>query len=194
MKLKIFIIFISVLTLSQIYLYKEMLESNEQKWKIAIKELDGQISIRNNDIVATELSIQVMKKNMETIPDTIIKGVEDPEKKYLDFLDYIDKSELESMQGSYAISAKPIIKYKPVPLQQTDFAIQFQFMNAQKLESVFGYLLDQQRDYPLKVNRLEIVRVPGNKPKVNLDVSLLLPAKIIGSPVSQDVGRKSIDS
>ena len=35
------------------------------------------------------------------------------------------------MQGSYDIAAKPTIKYEPVPLQKTDFEIQFQFINPQ---------------------------------------------------------------
>ncbi len=192
MKLKIFLFFIGALVLTQMLLYARMLDHNDQKWKAALREIDGHITNHRNDIVATQLSVQAMEKNMKTIPTAIIEGVADPEKKFLEFMDYLDNSELGYMEGSYDISAKPIIKSKPVPLQQTDFAIHFEFINAQKLESVLGYFLDQQRDYPLKVNRLEIIRVPGNKPKVNLDVSLLLPAKILDSQVNQNTGSKSI--
>lgn len=192
MKYRIFLFFIGVLVLSQMLMYARMLDNNEQKWKAALREIDGHITNHRNEIVAAQLAVQTMEKNMKTIPNAILEGVADPEKKFLQFMDYLDNSELGSMEGSYDIAAKPIIKAKPVPLQQTDFAIQFQFINAQKLESVLGYFLDQQRDYPLKVNRLEIRRVPGNKPKVNLDVSLLLPAKILSPEVNQGSGSKSI--
>ena len=192
MKVKIFLFIIGVLALTQMLLYSRMVDDNEAKWKAALKDVDAQITNHKNDILSTQLLVRSMEKKMKTIPTAISEGVADPEKKFLQFMDYLDNSELGSMKGSYEISAKPIIKYKPVPLQQTDFAIQFQFVNAQKLESVLGYFLDQQRDYPLKVNRLEIMRVPGNIPKVNLDVSLLLPAKILGSEVNPNKGSKSI--
>lgn len=193
MKVKIFIFFIGLLVLSQMLLYARILDQNEQKWKAALKEIDIRITNHKNDIVSTQQAVKTMELNKNTIPTAILEGVEDPERKFLQFMDYLDNSELGSMEGSYDISAKPIIKSKPVPLQQTDFAIQFQFINAAKLESVLGYLLDQQRDYPLKVSRLEIRRVPGQKPKVDLDVSLLLPAKILGSQMTQDTGGKTID-
>lgn len=192
MKLKIFIFFIGALAFTQMLLYARMLDHNDQEWKAALKEIDGRITNHKNDIVDTQLSVQVMEKNMKTVPTAIIEGVADPEKKFLEFMDYLENSELKYMEGSYDISAEPFIKKEPVPLQQTDFAIQFEFKNAQKLESVLGYLLDEQRDFPLKVNRLEIRRVPGNKPKVNLDVSLMLPAKILDSQVNQNTGSKSI--
>ena len=193
MKVKIFLFIIGVLALTQMLLYSRLLDDNEEKWNAALKDVDSQITNHKNDTISTQLVVRSMGKNIKTIPTAILEGVADPEKKFLQFMDYLDNSELGSMKGSYKISAKPIIKYKPVPLQQTDFAIQFQFVNAQKLESVLGYFLDQQRDYPLKVNRLEIMRVPGNIPKVNLDVSLLLPAKILGSEVNPNKGSKSID-
>ena len=139
-----------------------------------------------------------MEKGKKSIPETILKGVEDPEGKFLMFMDYLDKSELGNMSGSYDISAEPLIKNTPVPLQQTDFHLQFQFEDVTKLEMVLSYLLDQKGektgypDYPLKVNRLKIERVPGSKPKVDLDVSLLLPAQIEDSDTNQHIGSGSI--
>ncbi len=191
MKLKIFLFFIGLLILTQMVLYASLLDKNDQKWKAAVGEIDLYITNHKNDIITTQLTVHAMEREKETVPTTILEGVADPEKKFLEFMDYLDNSQLGPMEGSYDISAKPIIKSKPVPLQQTDFAIRFEFSDAQKLESVFAYLLEQQRDYPLKVNRLEILRVPGNKPKVNLDVSLLLPAKILGSEFKNNTGSAS---
>lgn len=189
---KLTLFLIGLLALSQMLLYSQILEDNNAKWAAAFKEIDVRITNHKNDLIRTDQEVKFMVRNKNTIPVAILEGVEDPENKFLQFMDYLDNSELGSMQGSYDIAAKPTIKAKPVPLQKTDFAIQFQFINPKKLESVLGYLLNQQREYPLKVNLLEIKRVPGGKPKVNLDVSLLLPAKILDSQVKQNSGGKTI--
>lgn len=192
MRFKIFIFLLGVLALSQMIMYAQILKKNDQQWNAALKEIDARITNHKNDIINAEQQVKIMERNKSNVPAAILEGVTDPETKFLQFMDYLENSELGSMEGSYHIAAKPIIKYKPVPLQKTDFEIQFEFFNAAKLESVLGYFLDQQQDYPLKVNRLEIKRVPKNKPGVYLDVSLLLPAKIQDPQLKQDTGSKSI--
>ncbi len=192
MRVKLLLFFVGVLVLSQMIIYAQILEKNDQQWNVALKDIDRRITNHKNDIINVRQQVKIMERNKHNVPAAIIEGVKDPEKKFLQFLDYMDNSELASMQGSYNIAAKPTIKYQPVPLQKTDFEIQFQFFNPTKLESILGYLLDQQQEYPLKVNRLEIKRVPKNKPQVYLDVSLLLPAKIQDSQLKQDTGSKAI--
>lgn len=191
MRLKLAIFLVGILVLSQIILYTNLMDQNDQKLDMAIKELDFRITNRTNDTISTEQQVKIMEQNKNTIPLAIIEGVKDPEKKFLEFMDYLDNSELGTMQGTYDVSAKPTIQAQPVPLQKTDFAIQFQFINAKKLESVLGYLLDQQQEYPLRVNHLSIKRIPKRKPEVYLDVSLLLPAKIQESNVTQGTGSKA---
>ena len=192
MRVKLFIFLVGVLALSQMIIYAQILKKNNQQWDAALKDIDIRITNHKNDIINAQQQVKVMERNKRNVPIAIIEGVKDPEKKFLQFMDYLDNSELGSMLGSYNIAAKPTIKYQPVPLQKTDFVIQFQFINPMKLESVLGYLLDQQQEYPLKVNRLGIKRVPKNKPQVYLDVSLLLPAKIQDSQLKQDTGSKAI--
>lgn len=192
MRLKILLFLVGVLALSQMIIYAQILKKNDQQWNTALKAIDVRITNHKNDIISAEQQVKIMEINKRNVPVAIIEGVEDPEKKFLQFMDYLDNSELGSMQGSYHIAAKPTIRYQPVPLQKTDFEIQFQFINPTKLESVLGYLLDQQQDYPLKVNRLEIKRIPKSKPEVYLDVSLLLPAKLKDSQLKQDTGSKAI--
>ena len=192
MRVKLFIFLVGVLALSQMIIYAQILKKNNQQWDAALKDIDIRITNHKNDIINAQQQVKVMERNKRNVPIAIIEGVKDPEKKFLQFMDYLDNSGLGSMLGSYNIAAKPTIKYQPVPLQKTDFVIQFQFINPMKLESVLGYLLDQQQEYPLKVNRLEIKRVPKNKPQVYLDVSLLLPAKIQDSQLKQDTGSKAI--
>jgi len=192
MRVKLILFFVGVLVLSQMIIYAQILNKNDQQWNVALQDIDARITNHKNDIITARQQVKIMERNKRNVPVAIIEGVKDPEKKFLQFLDYMDNSELGSMQGSYSIAAKPTIKYQPVPLQKTDFTIQFQFIKPTKLESILGYLLDQQQEYPLKVNRLEIKRVPKNKPQVYLDVSLLLPAKIQDSQLKQDTGSKEI--
>jgi hypothetical protein len=192
MKTKILLFFLGVLILAQMQIYMQIREKNEKTWTKALNELTYRITNQKNEIISTEQAVLRMEKDKESIPQTILDGVKDPEGKFLEFMDYLDRSELSSLDGSYEISADPVIKSQPVPLQQTDFHIQFQFANAKKLESILGYLLEKQRDYPLKVNRLNITRVPGKKPKADLEVSLLLPAKILNSETNKDSGGESI--
>ena len=184
---------VGVMIFVQMVLFAQLMEKNDQKWNIALKDIDARITNHQNTIIEVEREIAIMEKNKRNVPSAIIEGVKDPEKKFLQFMDYLENSELANMEGTYKVSSKPTIKYRPVPLQKTDFTIQFQFINAKKMETVLGYLLDQQKEYPLKVNRLEIQRIPKKKPQVYLEVSLLLPAKIQDSPMqNDDTGRKSI--
>ncbi len=191
---KLFLFLVGVLALIQLLIYNQILQRNDQLWRAALKEIDTNLTMHQNDIIRVQQSVTVMKKNMDNIPTTILEGVKDPEKKFLDFMDYLENSEIGSMHGSYKIVNTPTIKYKPVPLQKTDFALQFQFGNPEKLESILGYLLNQQQEYPLHVNRLEIKRIPGSEPRVFLDVSLLLPAKLQGLQKNNVTGSQAIGS
>ncbi len=183
---------VGVLIFIQMILYAQLREKNDQTWSTALKNIEARITDHQNNIITDKQKIKKMERTKSNVPIAILEGVKDPEKKFLQFMDYLDNSELASMQGTYTIASKPTIKYRPVPLQKTDFAIRFEFINAKKLESVLGYLLNQQQEYPLKVNRLEIQRVPKSKPQVYLEVSLLLPAKIQDSQAKQDTGSNEI--
>lgn len=194
MRVKLFLFLVGVLVLTQMLLYTQILIKNDLQLKTALKEIEVAITLHQDDIIRVGQSVKIMERNKRNVPVAILEGVQDPEKKFLDFMDYLDNSELGTMQGSYNIVKKPTIESKPVPLQKTDFTIQFQFLNPSKLESVLGYLLSQQQDYPLRVNMLEIKRVPNNKPQVYLDVSLLLPAKLQGLQKNNSTGGKEIGS
>ncbi len=189
---KLLLFFIGVLALIQLLLYNQILQKNDRQWSVALKEVDAAITAHQNDIIKAQQAVTVMEKNMSNVPATILEGVKDPEKKFLDFMDYLENSDIEKLHGSYKIANKPTIKYKPVPLQKTDFVIEFQFSTPEKLESVLGYLLNQQQEYPLHVNKLEIKRIPKKKPEVFLDVSLLLPAKLQRLQKNNVTGSKAI--
>lgn len=192
MRVKSAFFLVGIMILIQMSLYMRLMEHNDQKWTAALKNIDARITNHHNDIITAKQEIKIMEKNKDNVPIAILEGVKDPEKKFLQFMDYLDNSEIRSLQGTYKVAANPTIELRPVPLQKTDFIIQFQFESVAKLESVLNYLLEDQQEYPLKVSRLEIQRVAKKKPQVYLEVSLLLPAVIKDSKMIQHTGSKAI--
>lgn len=136
--------------------------------------------LRENE--AEKQTLRQEKKDMEnilgSIPKTILEGFEDPERKFVDFMEYINNSDLKKMSGSIAISQMQTFKGRPVPLQETQFEFEFDIQSTRQLEKFLGYLLVDQKIYPLDVQRLEIKRIPEHYPHVFLKAALLLPAKI----------------
>lgn len=135
--------------------------------------------LRENE--SEKLTLQQEKKDMESIlgsiPKTILEGFEDPELQFVDFMDYINASNLKKMNGSIAISQMQTFKERPVPLQETQFEFEFDIKSTKQLERFLDYLLIKGK-YPLSVERLEIKRIPEHYPHVFLKVALMLPAKI----------------
>ncbi len=178
MRAKILFLLAGVLVLVQIILYTQIRQSNMRVWTREQKNLDNLIKQQHDRILQARTEVSRLEKIKNNIPQAILDGVEDPESKFVGFMDYISHSSLYAMNGSFSISEKQTIKYKPVPLQETEFEFQFSFISPEKLEEFFDYLLNRQKEYPLKVRLLDIKRVPAGPPRVYLRVSLLLPAKI----------------
>jgi len=128
-----------------------------------------------------KLTLEQNKKKMETelgfIPETILNGFEDPELQFVDFMDYINSSNLSKLSGSFAISQMQTFKERPVPLQETKFEFEFDIKSMEQLEQFLDYLFIKGK-YPLNVERIEIKRIPKQYPHVFIAVALLLPAKI----------------
>lgn len=178
MRAKIIVLLLGVLVFIQIILYTQIRKSNIDVWNQAIKQIDLRINTRENEIVEAEKEVKRLKKIKDKVPRAILEGVEDPEKKFVDFMDYLNKSNLKDMDGTFSIAAKPTIKYEPVPLQETEFEITFRFSSPKEIETFFDYLMGRQQDYPLMVRKLEIKRIPGQLPQVIMRIALMLPAKI----------------
>ncbi|MCU0615421.1 MAG: hypothetical protein MUD09_10160 [Desulfobacterales bacterium] len=151
----------------------------------------GDITRVNNQIMLTERRLQEKmsekiqlaqeKKHMETtllsIPQTILEGFEDPDRQFVDFMDYVNGSNLKKMQGEIFISQMQTYKDDPVPLQESRFEFKFTMEKTRQLEEFLDYLLVKGK-YPVNVEQFEIKRIPQQYPLVTLQVALLLPAKI----------------
>lgn len=146
--------------------------------------VNKQISVIENRLRENKdakLKLEQERKNLETtlasVPVTILAGFEDPEREFVDFMDYIYASELNKMQGTIAITQIQNYKEHPVPLQESRFEFKFNIKSTRELEEFLDYLLIKGK-YPLGVQRLGITRIPKENPHVFLEVALLLPAKI----------------
>jgi hypothetical protein len=190
MKIKIVLILIGLLVFIQILYIINIRKSS-------IVRLDNAIVTLKNDI--QELSTQRVnlgqqKKRFQTmlksIPGAILQGFEDPEKKYVEFMDYVAVSDLKTMGGTVTVSERQVFKERPVPLQESEFEFEFEFVNVDRLENFLSYLLNQ-KSFPLQVKQLKITRIPKSKPKVYIKLALLIPAKIDLPSFSKKVAEKS---
>jgi hypothetical protein len=177
MKRKIFSIVVGILVLYVILHLIVIRKGNTEKVEKQSVVIDRML--RENE--AEKLTLKQDKKDMESIlgsiPKAILEGFEDPERQFVDFMDYISDSILKKMDGSIAISQMQTFKEQPVPLQETQFEFEFDIKTTKQLEQFLDYLLIKGK-YPLDVQRLEIKRIPEHYPHVFLKVALLLPAKI----------------
>lgn len=164
----------------------------------------GDIAKVNNQIMLTEKRLQEKesekiqlaqeKKHMETtllsIPQTILEGFEDPDRQFVDFMDYVNRSNLKKMQGDIIISQMQTYKDDPVPLQESRFEFKFTMEKTRQLEEFLDYLLVKGK-YPVNVEQFEIKRIPQQYPLVTLQVALLLPAKIDLPQLTQETPNPS---
>ena len=118
-----------------------------------------------------------MEATLVSIPTNIRSGFEDPEGQFVSFMDYMNESDLKEMNGTLAISQMQTFKVDPVPLQETQFDIEFDIKTTRQLENFLDHLLIKRR-FSLNVQQLVISRVERQSPHVILKVALLLPAKI----------------
>jgi len=177
MKIKICFMVAALLVLYVILHLIDIEKGNRERVDRGIAEIEQ--LLRENQ--AEKLTLEQEKRKLETallsIPKTILEGFEDPERQFVDFMDYIKVSEINKMQGNIAISQIQTFKNLPVPLQESLFEFQFTMEKTQQLENFLDYLLIKGK-YPLNVQQLEIKRIPKQYPRVYLKVALLLPAKI----------------
>lgn len=190
MKSKIILIAIGLLVLSQIVYFIHIRQSN-------IVKLDNEILTLGNGIQqlkTQKVNLIQQRKRLQTmlklIPQAVLQGFEDPEKKFVEFMDYIKASDLKKMGGSVTVTQRQVFKERPVPLQESEFEFEFDFVNVDRLERFLGYLLNQKR-FPLQVKQLKIERIPKSKPKVYIKLALLIPAKIDLPSFSKKVAEKS---
>lgn len=190
MKSKIFLISIGLLIFFQILYIIHARENRIEKLDNEIVKLEKNIQEKR----ATRVNLNQEKKRLEaileSIPEAVLEGFEDPEKRYAEFMDYIAVSDLKTMGGTVAVTEKQVFKERPVPLQESEFEFEFEFIDVSRLENFLGYLLNQKA-FPLQVKQLKINRTPESKPKVYIKLTLLIPAKIDLPSFSKQIAEKS---
>jgi hypothetical protein len=176
MKFKIFTLALSLLVLFAVIHLISLRNENQIEVDRRFTLVEHALRTSMNERVELQRKKTEIEKALTKIPKTIREGFTDPERQFVEFMDYINASDLKKMHGALAITQMQTFKESPVPLQESRFEIQFTIESTRQLESFLEYLLKGK--YPLSVQQLEIKRVPQKHPQVLLKVALLLPAKI----------------
>lgn len=177
MKRKIFFIVIASLTLFVIISIILVRKGSIAKVDNQIMVIERMLQEKRNERIQLLQEEKHMIAALASIPETILEGFEDPDRQFVDFMDYVNASNLKKMKGNISISQMQTYKDNPVPLQESRFEINFTMEKTQELEEFLDYLLVRGK-YPLNVLKFEINRIPKQYPVVNLQVALLLPARI----------------
>ena len=177
MKRKIFFIVIASLTLFVIINIILVRKGSIAKVDNQIMVIERMLQEKRNERIQLLQEEKHMIAALASIPETILEGFEDPDRQFVDFMDYVNASNLKKMKGNISISQMQTYKDNPVPLQESRFEINFTMEKTQELEEFLDYLLVRGK-YPLNVLKFEINRIPKQYPVVNLQVALLLPARI----------------
>jgi len=185
MKFKPVILIIGILVFAQIMFYNHAEKNNIKIIDRKITRLDGtirQLSVEKTDLIN---KFNGLKEIIATIPPYLLMGFEDPETGFVEFLDYLQTPLLQKVEGEISLRETQKFKEQPVPLHESKFAFKFNFFQTYEAEKFFNYLL-LQKQFPLQVKSLKITRSGENKADGNLIVSLLIPAKLQLSSLSQE--------
>jgi hypothetical protein len=177
MKSKVLVLSLALLVLAEIIYCAALQQQNSDNLNKMIDTLDRKLQEARADRDAYIGDRAQILKELRSVPQAVLSGFEDPEKKFVDFMDYLRNSSIKELGGKVTVSGNREFDTNPVPLQKTRLRFDFTFTNAADLGTLFDYLLNQ-KEFPLNVNSLDIKRRPGQKPNVILDLSLLIPNKI----------------
>ena len=107
----------------------------------------------------------------------LMTGFEDPEKGLVKFLDYLSRSFLEKVNAKVRIQNTNVSKTQPIPLQQSSFMIDFDFLYTHEIEN-FLKIIFLQDQYPVKVKTAKIFRQNKQRTKAEVTFDLLIPANL----------------
>ena len=177
MKRKIFFIVAALLTLYVIITVIIIKKGDINRVNEQIAQAERKLQENESERIQLMQEKKHMERTLLSIPKTILEGFEDPDRQFVDFMDYVHASNLKKMKGDIVISQMQTYKDDPVPLQESRFEFNFTMEKVRQLEEFLDYLLVKGK-YPVNVQKIEIKRIPRQYPMVTLHLALLLPAKI----------------
>lgn len=160
------------LIINLIFIRKNNISKLETQLRIQTARI-AKLKEQKNDLIQQRKDLV---QTLQSIPDEIRSGFIDPERKFTYFMDYIQDSNLEKMNGSIALLQLQVFKDDPVPLLESTFNINFD-LNQPQFERFFHSLM-QQKDFPLQVRNIHVLRRPNDYPKVDMQLALVIPPKI----------------
>ncbi len=104
-------------------------------------------------------------------------GFGDPEKGLTKFLDYLNSLILDKVNAMVNIQTSNISKRQPIPLQQSSFVIDFDFLYIHEVGNFLKTIFLQDQ-YPIRVQLVRIQRQKDRRTTGKLDFDLLIPANL----------------
>ena len=178
MQTKYILFFIAVLLGVHLFFYNLTENSAVKKLELRTRQFESQVDrlkIKKKKVDKKLASIVVVVNSLKPWLNT---GFKDPEKGLVKFLDFLKPSLLSDVNANIKIIGDTRFYKTPVPLNKTNFQLQFEFLHPHEAE-LFLKELFMQHDYPLKVRAADVERRAGEKTEVNLNIDLLLPSGLM---------------
>ncbi len=120
-------------------LHLGLVHSQKKKTFQSLKDRTNQFQNQINRLESRKaISIKKLKTYVLIYKDLkpwLITGFEDPEKGLVKFLDYLNPSLLDKVNANVSIQNSNVSRRHPIPLQQSSFMINFDFLYTHEIGS-----------------------------------------------------------
>ena len=191
MRVQFIVTFIGILVVthlfSYVYIQKRTIQTVRERSAGFEKQIDRVKLHKQND----EKKLHSLIAVLNSLKHWLNTGFKDPETGFVRFLDFVDISFLDKVNAKFFLKNAQKFQKTPVPLQMSSFEVQFDFLHTHEIEKFFQKLLLQHK-YPLKVNSVEIHRMPNERTNSNVSMDLLLPVSLINLS-EQDLANMGVE-
>lgn len=176
MKIKIGLIVIAVLALAQLLFYSATVRDTAQSVRQENQSLDNDIRELESRASRLKKQRQELREKAQSIPPEFVARFQDPETGFMEYLNFLNNPLLEDAGVDISLSSRPSFTTNPIPHHESEFSFSFSFLQPQKAERVFNYLVHQKR-FPVRVVDLSLSGGGSKEVSADMDISLLIPAR-----------------
>ncbi len=177
MKLKLVLIVLGILILTQFVAYGRIQSGNVTMIRSDMERLDGEISRYESELAAQTRERDRLLAMVATIPPEILTGFDDPETEFVEFLDYLNDPAVRRVDGKFSLRQAPRYGASPIPLHESQFNLQFSFLRPGEAEEFFNFLFKQQR-FPVQLSTLRLSGAAASRVQGDLAFTFKVPARL----------------
>lgn len=176
MKPKLVLIAVALVALIQMVVYafhvRSSIELAEQENRYLASD------IRSLEQQATQLAREVKRLQLmvAAIPPEFLKGVDDPEAGFMEFLNYINEPLVQERDVRVNLRRSPTFTPTPIPHHESQFGFTFDFADTRDAEHILDFIMHQQR-FPVKLATLSLRGGSSDRVTADLLMSLHIPAR-----------------